>query len=411
MNLASYAEFSRSVHERFADKRSALEVSIEVTHRCPLRCLHCHNNLSVGNYAVDRKELTKQEYFRLIDEIADLGCLWLLFTGGEIFVRKDFLEIYRYAKMKGFLITLFTNGILIDEKIADHLLEFPPFAIEITLYGRTKETYEALTGVPGSYERCLRAIELLRTRSLPLKLKTVVTSVNKHEILAMRNFAKEELGLDFKFDSLINPRLDCSLDPLAVRLTPEEAVTLDMSFPEISSEYLRLANRDLQGLPVANCETVYVCGGGLKSFAIDPYGHMSLCGLTQQKTYDLRSGTVKEGWEKFLLEVRNTRRKKFSKCVDCRLRSLCGMCPAYGQLENGDAEQPVEFLCEVAHLRAMALGIEVPNHGDCALCAGGSRHFEIKEKVSRIISQKHGVPMVQTLSNPLIQVGPVPANI
>src|SRR3989441_1470149 len=241
MNSVSYGEFSLSLHNHFAEKRTPLEVSLEVTRRCPLECQHCYNNLPMGDLTARNRELTKEEYAAILSELADMGVLWLLYTGGEIFARKDFLEIYTYAKKKGFLITLFTNGTLITEKIADYLLEWPPFAIEITLYGRTKETYEALTQIPGSYERCLRGIKLLRERGLPLKLKTVATSINKHEITAMRRFAEEELGVEFKMDGQINPRIDCSQSPLAVRLTPEEIVALDMAAPRVAAEYQKLA--------------------------------------------------------------------------------------------------------------------------------------------------------------------------
>src|SRR2546428_63648 len=85
------------------------------------------------------------------------------------------------------------------------------------VHGRTKETYEALTGIEGSYERCLRGVALLRERGLPLKLKTVPTTINKHEVVAMKDFVEQELHLEFKFDSLLNPRIDCSQSPLAVR--------------------------------------------------------------------------------------------------------------------------------------------------------------------------------------------------
>src|SRR5437660_365316 len=112
--------------------------------------------------------------------------IWSLIAGGEIFARRDFLDIYAYAKRKGFLITLFTNGTMITEKIADFLADLRPFTIEITLYGGTKETYENLTGIPGSYERCLRGIDLLLERNLPLKLKTVALSITKHEIPLMK---------------------------------------------------------------------------------------------------------------------------------------------------------------------------------------------------------------------------------
>jgi len=392
MEARTYGEFSRSVHGHYSGQRAPLSVSIEVTRRCPLDCLHCYNNLAMADQEARSRELNKEEHFRLLDDLADLGCLWLLYTGGEIFARKDFLEIYAYAKQKGFLITLFTNGTLITERVADYLQQSPPFAIEITLYGRTKETYEALTGIEGSYERCLRGVVLLRDRGLPLKLKTVPTTVNKHEVVAMKDFAEQELHLDFKFDSLINPRIDCSQSPLAVRLSPEEVVLLDLHWPKIAAEHREAAQRDLKlSSESVQSDTVYSCGGGIDSFALDPYGHMSICVLSHQDTYDIRSGSVKEGWELFLRKVRARERRRISKCVKCRIRSLCSMCPANGELENGDAESPVDFLCEVAHLRAMALGLDVPGHGECDFCLGGRHYESVNESAHRIASKEINV--------------------
>jgi len=387
MEAKTYGEFSRLVHGHHSGQRAPLSVSIEVTRRCPLECLHCYNNLAMADQEARSRELSKHEHFRLLDDLADLGCLWLLYTGGEIFARADFLEIYTYAKQKGFLITLFTNGTLITERVADYLLQWPPFAIEITLYGRTKETYEALTGIEGSYERCLRGVALLRERGLPLKLKTVPTTINKHEVVAMKDFVEQELHLEFKFDSLLNPRIDCSQSPLAVRLSPEEVVVLDLHWPKLAAEHRETAQANLEQCSVRESDTLYSCGGGVNSFALDPYGHMSICVLSHQDTYDIRSGTVEEGWEQFLLKVRTRERKRISKCAKCRIRSLCSMCPANGELENGNPESPVDFLCEVAHLRAMALGLEVPEHGECDFCSGG-RHYGSVEESARKIAAK-----------------------
>jgi len=267
-NAISYGEFSLALHEHFGDKRAPIDVTLEVTRRCPLECQHCYNNLAMGDLAARNRELSKEEYFALLTDLADMGVIWLLFTGGEIFARKDFLEIYTFAKQKGFLITLFTNGILINEKTADYLREFPPFAIEITLYGRTKETYEALTQHPGSYDRCLRGIRLLLDRGLPLKLKTVATMVNRHEVASMKDFAEQELGVEFKFDALMSPRIDCSQSPLAVRVSTEDVVALDMHWPKVANEHRKGLAREIAN-PPAHSGTVYSCGGGLKSFAIE----------------------------------------------------------------------------------------------------------------------------------------------
>src|SRR4051812_29205545 len=237
METLSYAAFSASFHRNLSERRLPLNGTIEVTRRCPLVCGHCYNNLPMADTEAQHRELSYDEHCRLLDELADAGCLWLLYTGGEIFARRDFLDIYTYAKKKGFLLTLFTNGTLITERIADYLVDWRPFAIEITLYGATKETYERLTGIPGSYEKCLRGIRLLKERGLPLALKTVAVSINRHELLEMQAFA-DELGVGFKFDSMINPRLDCSQSPTYLRLTPEESVALDLEDPRRADEWV-----------------------------------------------------------------------------------------------------------------------------------------------------------------------------
>jgi radical SAM protein with 4Fe4S-binding SPASM domain len=378
MEQLTYGAFSADLHQRQSGQRAPMQVSIEVTRRCPLECQHCYNNLPMGDQDARSREMTTEEHFRMLDELVEMGCFWLLYTGGEIFARKDFLEIYTYAKKKGFLITLFTNGTLITEKIADYLLEWPPFAIEITLYGRTRETYEALTMIPGSYDRCLRGIALLKERGLPLKLKTVATSINKHEIFAMKRFADELLGVEFKCDGQINPRIDCSQSPLAVRLTPEEVVAIDMHFPMGASEYRRLAKHGMENPPSSEAaKTTYFCGGGINSFAINAYGEMGICVISQQDTFDIRQAGLGQAWDHSLREVRARKRTRITKCVECRIQSLCGMCPANGEMENGDKESPVEFLCHAAHLRAAVIGVEVTTHGECEFCPGGSRHPEV----------------------------------
>ena len=387
IEAASYGQFSRELHEHFGGKRTPTDVAIEVTRRCPLECQHCYNNLPMGDLAARNRELSKEEYEKVLTELAEMGVIWLLFTGGEIFARKDFLEIYTFAKKKGFLITLFTNGILINEKIADYLREYPPFAIEITLYGRTKETYEALTQMPGSFDRCMRGIHLLLDRGLPLKLKTVGTKINCHEVIAMKKFAEQELELEFKFDSQMNPRIDCSRAPLNVRLSPEEVVALDLHWPKVASEYRRLLERDMTASLVQR-DTVYTCGGGLNSFALDPYGHMTICVVSHQESYDIRQGSLREGWEQFLKEVRQRPRTRPTKCDQCRIRSICSTCPATGELEAGDQESPVEFLCEVAHLRAVALGFKVPPHGDCEFCNDPEKQSRVQNAASRILSRE-----------------------
>ncbi len=121
----------------------------------------------------------------------------------EPLFRKDFKDIFRYVKQKGLLVTLFTNGTLITPEMADFLQEYPPFNLEITLYGRTQETYESVTGIPGSYRRCMQGIEYLKERDIHFSLKTMLLTLNAHELKAMQEFARS-LGVGFRYDGLIN---------------------------------------------------------------------------------------------------------------------------------------------------------------------------------------------------------------
>jgi radical SAM protein with 4Fe4S-binding SPASM domain len=390
MNEATYSAFSLGVHQRTSGKRVPMEVTIEVTRRCPLECLHCYNNLPMSDTGARAQELTLEEHCKLLDELSAAGCLWLCYTGGEIFARKDFLDIYREAKKRGFLITLFTNGTLITPRVADYLAEWQPFSIEITLYGATRETYEALTRIPGSYDRCIRGIRLLLERGLPLKLKTVPTTINKHEVYEMKRMAEEDFHVEFKFDSLINPRIDCSQSPVEVRLSPEDAVALDYFDPRRRSEYVQLLERLVKTpAPSSAGHGKYACGGGQQGCAIDPVGTMTICVISHQQGYNIRQGSFQEGWEGPLREIRQQKRTRPTICDGCRIRSSCGMCAATAELENGDAESPVAFLCEVAHLRAYALGFDVPAHGqDCACCKGGARHEAILAAAKRIREQQ-----------------------
>ena len=386
VRTATYSEFSSQIHERQNDRRIAAEVSIEVTHRCPLECQHCYNNLPMSDKEARLAEMSLDEYVKLFDELHAAGCLWVLLTGGEIFARKDFLDIYAEAKKRGFLITLFTNGTMITPRIADYLAEYPPFSIEITLYGATRETYEALTRISGSYDRCMKGIHLLLERKLPLKLKTVPTTVNYHEVFEMKRFAEEELGVEFKFDPLVNPRTDCSQSPLDVRLSPEQVVALDFHDPVRKAEYHRIAQAERA---VANREPVstkYTCGGGQNGCAIDPNGNMTICVLSHKDGHNLRDGSFADGWNGRLKEIRETPASKETICTKCGIQSLCSMCPANGELEGGDSETPVDFLCQVAHLRAYTLGLEVAQHGDCPCCEGGIHHEKLQASATRLLT-------------------------
>jgi radical SAM protein with 4Fe4S-binding SPASM domain len=361
-----YGEFGKRLREKIEAKRVPLGGSLELTFRCNLRCVHCYiGDARAGN--PEKEELSCGEIRDLLDQIVDEGCLWLLLTGGEPLLRPDFLEIYTYAKQKGLLISLFTNGTLVTPQIADYLQDWRPFLVEISLYGRTRETYESITGVTGSYERCMRGIDLLLDRDVPLRLKSMALTPNKHEILAMKEYAKG-LGVSFRFDPMVNAGLDGAREPTNLRLSPEEVLELDLADPERADEWRRFCDRALRLAP--DPERIYICTAGMRSFHIDPHGLLSMCLLSRARSYDLRRGSFHEAWHDFLPEVRDEAVSDTYACNQCELISLCGQCPGWAQLEHGDQEARVDFLCQIAHLRAQAFADQPPAMSSQAIAMG-----------------------------------------
>ena len=186
----------------------------------------------------------------------------------------------------------------------------------------------------------------------------------------MKRFVEEELRLEFRFDAMINPCLDCSQSPLTVRLSPQDVIGLDFQDPRRIREWRRFAKKFTGPVHAHGpFDELYHCGAGLNSFAIDPYGLLNICALSNGNGYDLRRGSFREGWDRFIFDLRQKKMTRQTKCSRCEIKAMCGMCPANGKLENKDAEEPVDFLCRVAHLRAKALGLPVKPHGECEHCS------------------------------------------
>jgi radical SAM protein with 4Fe4S-binding SPASM domain len=337
----SYSEFGERLNKQIVAERIPVSGSFELTFRCNLRCAHCYCNLPLNDQDTIEKELATEEVFNILDQIAEAGCLWLLITGGEPLLRKDFLEIYTYAKK---------NGTLITPEIADYLVQWPPFKVEITLYGVTSEMHERVTQIPGSFKRCKMGIDLLLERQLPLGLKTMVMTLNHNELFQIEKYA-EKLGVKFRFDPILNPRLDGSKTPCQFRLSPEEVVELDLNDAKRVKEWREFCEKFI-GPSESN--NLYICGAGISTFHIDPYGKMSACEMTRFQNYDLSRGSFEEGWYQSIPEFLNLKPEGDYPCGKCELISLCGQCPGWAWLENGNPEAPVEYLCRIAHFRAEA---------------------------------------------------------
>jgi len=152
--------------------------------------------------------------------------------------------------------------------IADHLVAWRPFAIEITLYGLTKETYERLTGIEGSYDRCMRGIRLLIDRGLPSPQdgRGLDQSPRDSGDAALR---RGRARVHFKYDSMIN-RASIAAESARGALAPENASARPRRIPSAGDEWIQFAaevQRAIEAKPIS--DTVYQ-RRRRSSFAIDP---------------------------------------------------------------------------------------------------------------------------------------------
>jgi len=293
-------DFGERFSQRLPGGRFPLSGQWELTCRCNLRCVMCYTDC-FNTLDKIQQELSFPEILRIMDEIHEAGCLELCLTGGEPLVRKDFWDIYAYAKQKGFLVTVFTNGTLLTEKIADYWACSPPSMIEISFHGLTQRSFEQITQGAGSYERCLAGIRLILERNLPLTLKTTGMTVNRDEVLKIKEYVAG-LGKDrpnkvqYKFGSDVRPRLDGSEDVYQYQLLENDITDIEQADPEFRAERFRQNGEAEARLR----EGAILCAGGQYKFHIDAYGQLQLCSNNRRQSYDLRRGSFQEGFYRFL---------------------------------------------------------------------------------------------------------------
>ena len=294
MREKEYLDFSMRVHEKGV--RRPMVGQFELTHRCNLRCRHCYVVRDTT-----RTELTYEEICRIIDEVHKEGCLWLCLTGGEPLLREDFLDIYSYAYKKGFIITIFTNGTLLHEKTARYLSSFPPFSIEVTLNGVTRKTYESITQVEDSFEKAMRGIDLIRKHKLPFKLKSQAITLNVNELALIREFY-QEIGVEFRWGTLIDPRMNGSVEPCSLRLPVSQIADLrerHEAFNERDEVEDNLLKRK------DNSDALFRCPGGTWAFYVNPYGELFFCNSLREPSLQLRSESFSEGFYRFFSVIRS----------------------------------------------------------------------------------------------------------
>ncbi|MBI1847744.1 MAG: radical SAM protein [Candidatus Rokubacteria bacterium] len=327
-----------------ARRNIPLTALVEVTYRCNLACVHCYLHEGPADRPrPPRGELTLEEIQRILGELAEAGTLFVTFTGGEVFLRRDFLDMVAHARELGLCVFVFTAGTLMTERDAERLAALAPFAVEMSVYSRDPAVHDAVTKIPGSHGRTLRALRMLKARGVQTVIKTPLMSVNAGEYAGLVALAAE-LGAEYGFDPMLTPRRDGDLAPLAFRLSAEALA--EVARDPVVGDALRVGG----ALNADACGDEGICASGRRTCRISPYGEVFGCGVSRTPVGNLREQRFRDVWERAphlgrlrALTIKDLRAARPDDPLSGGYR-----CSALAEIEDGDFLGPFRRGDEIA---------------------------------------------------------------
>jgi len=331
----------RSHQERLAilaaRQNIPLDVSLELTHHCNFRCQHCY----IPDFSAPDR-LSTERVLELLVELAEVGTLYLTLTGGELFLRRDWLTIARRARELGFALRLFSNGSLIDDAIACAIASLPA-ATEISLYSMDRATFEEITQQPGSFGKTLHGIETLRQHGVEVLLKTPMMLHNYRDLDAISAYA-EEMGAGFQPSPMITAKKDGDMATVALRVPQKELV------PHFGGPHLGCEIPAEDATDPRNDGPL--CAAANRYCNITSSGDVMACNILPGSDGNVRERSFRDVWENspWLNKIRGIRRPDLDTCSTCSSLSYCGRCHAQAMVEDGDLYGPSTYAQERARI-------------------------------------------------------------
>ena len=362
-NFERYVEpkISDRLFSKAARNKIPLSGTFELSPICNFSCRMCYVRKTAEEVRNQERQILSAEKWLEIAEAADReGMLYLLLTGGEPFLYSDFWYLYEELNRMGFIISINTNGSLIDENTVERLLERPPMKINVTLYGATDSTYEALCGVRGVFSRVDRAITMLREAGIAVKLNGALTPDNICDLEACVRYAQER-GLIYETNTYMFPpvRRDPSMAGVNRRFTPEEAARYNLESYRLlygeESYRKRLEAIESGSIPPPGLDENCIdpvdgkvrCRAGKASFWITWDGWMTPCGMMPEPRVDVTIGSFVQQWTE-LVEISGKLRVS-GLCSTCPNQQICHSCAAMAAAETGTTEKVPVYLCEMVN--------------------------------------------------------------
>ena len=315
-----------------------LEGNFELTVRCNFNCNMCYVHLNEEQIQKQGRELTNEEWLEIARQAKEAGMLYLTLTGGEVFARPGFKELYLALSEMGFLIRILSNGYLIDEKVMEWLGETPPYAMRFTLYGASNETYRQVCGVKDGFDRVSRAIDLVTQAGIPFFLVSTIVKENVHDLAEMRAFAHKKKVEFQATPSVVKAVRGATQDAEAHRLDIFTGYTEKMEQMKQSGKVRLYGHID---------NPLDVCGSYRKSFWLTWNGNLQLCSFMERPAVPLIEGMeFYDAWKLLLEQLKQIRMP--GKCKDCQYEGFCARCPGALAAECGDCSRVTEEFCNNA---------------------------------------------------------------
>lgn len=316
--------------------RLPLRATIQLSDSCNHACAHCYQLHG------QRGEMSAAEVKGVLDDLARSGVLFVTFSGGEVTLRRDFLELLGYARGLRFAVTIYTNAYLVDDALAKRLRDLAVLEVHVSLYSAQPEIHDAVTKVTGSHQRTIAGVRAMRAQGLKVILKMPLMSVNASGIDAFVELAVA-LGCDYSMDPTIDVREDgngCTAD---LRASDAQVRELLRHEPVRGRPPSPPREKGLHETPCLACNSAYISADG----TVRPCASLPIA-----------LGNVRD--EPLALSYEGNRAAEFVRgltwseiagCRDCDLRGYCGRCHAAALLEDGDIFGPSHAACQVARLR------------------------------------------------------------
>lgn len=356
-DIPMQAQLRRFLYAKAARNRMPISGTFELTPRCNMNCRMCYIRLSEQQMRQRGRERTAEEWIALGRECAQRGMLFLLLTGGEPFLRKDFQQIYTELKKLGLLITINTNATLINEETVAWLRENAPAKVNVTIYGGSNETYQRLCGHPAGFDAATRAVDLLLEAGILVNINVSLTQHNLQDLPAIVQFGKSR-GVQVNSTAYMFPpvRRQGEVDT-QVRLSPEAAGDA-RALAEILTADEKLLERRLRALH-AGCpgepteeectrtaDEKMGCTAGKSSFWVTWDGNMTPCGMMNQPAVRPFDTGFDSAWQALCGKADEIFLPP--ECGTCKMRLNCMICGALSMAEGaGDSRQKPEYLCRM----------------------------------------------------------------